>query len=321
MSHGHHTRAQGPVSPVAYPAGQQPIEGNDSGSTASFRSATPLPDLEQEPNDPPEPSDSDLELDLDMANAGVPKDLYKPPKFSGDKAETAKARTFLDHLDEYFSLFPYFALNEEDATGWMHRRAAMRLNCFPAGSHAGIWYESALRTQAFEDYPSFQDAFLEHFGTAQSDLVSLQTQWNNARQRPNDTVTQYYIHFSKLMSQLISLGHNVSEEEALGRFQYGLGAHIRDKAIEFRLGRDDMTLHLLYNHAHVLEQSHQRRNNPQFNRKQPTGKVDTPTLNASQVPKGQYCFYCKKTNHSWEECPKIAAKKANGTWKEKQKKY
>lgn len=225
MSHGHATRSHGPVSPLAqYDRRDQ---GNVSDSDDSFRSATPVPPRAH-PENPEDPnSDSDPEIDMDMAQPHLPKELCKTPQFRGDKSETGKAQTFLDHLDEYFGLYPGFSL--DNVNGWRNRRACMRLNCFPPGSHAGIWYESALRSNLFDTYDTFRNAFKEHFGSSQSDLVAMQTQWNNVRQRPGDTVTTYYMHFSKIMSQLISLGHDVSKSEAMGRFQYGFLATLRDK--------------------------------------------------------------------------------------------
>ena len=72
-----------------------------------------------------------------MAQVNIPKDVFKLPQFRGDKpGDSARARTFVKLLDEYFGLMSYFSEDQDDS--WLRRRAAMRLNCFPPGSHAGI---------------------------------------------------------------------------------------------------------------------------------------------------------------------------------------
>lgn len=125
----------------------------------------------------------------------------------------------------------------------------MRLNCFPPSSHDRIWHDSALRSELFGTYNNFRDAFKEQFGSAQSDLVAMEMQWNNVRQRPGDTVTTYYMHFSKPMSQLVS-GHGVSKDEAIGRFQHSIHATLREEVLKHPLDKPDMDLFIYYITVH-----------------------------------------------------------------------
>ena len=100
--------------------------------------------------------------------AHMPKDVFKLPQFRGDKiGESARVQTFVKLVDEYFSTMPLFN-KKEDADNWNTKRVAIRLHCFPSGSHAGIWYESCLETTSFDSYETFKLAFLKHFGTTKS---------------------------------------------------------------------------------------------------------------------------------------------------------
>jgi hypothetical protein len=39
--------------------------------------------------------------------------------------------------------------------------------------------------------------------------------------------------------------------------------------------------------------------------------------NANSNTKPPYCGYCRTSKHSWNTCPIIAKKKADGTWKDR----
>ena len=65
------------------------------------------------------------------------KDVFKP-QFRGDKiGDSARAQTFVNLLDEYFSIVPFLD-EQEDEDAWNGKRVAIRMTCFPSGSHAGI---------------------------------------------------------------------------------------------------------------------------------------------------------------------------------------
>ena len=185
--------------------------------------------------------------------AHMPMDVFKLPHFRGDKiGDSARTQTFVKLLDEYFSIMPFFYEEDEDVDSWNRKRVAIRLNCFPSGSHAGIWYESCLETNSFDSYEIFKLAFLKHFGTTKSDLVSTQLTWNNLHQRPSESVSSFYMHFCKVMNQLHALGHDVSDLEAMGRFQTGVLQSLREKVTEHRLDNDKMDLNLLYAYHNTL---------------------------------------------------------------------
>lgn len=257
-----------------------------------------------------------------MANQApvLPKDAIKVPQFRGDNAgESGRALHFLRNLTIYFDLFPAFALDE--ANGLRSRLAVIQLTCFPHGSLANAWFDASIQDGAFETYVAFEDAFKEQFVTTQSDLITLQSQWANVNQRSGDTVASFYKHFCKLRTLLQSVGHPISEQDAIVRFQRGLHAHIGRKLEERRLDKSDMSL----SEACVIAKVYERHS--QSNKHKPPAprnNTDTPNLNAinAGAHKGKssdrpWCFFCRSSTHNPEQCRKIAARKAAGTWKEK----
>lgn len=110
----------------------------------------------------------------------LPKYLFKVAQFRCDKADdSSRALTFLTHMDVYFEMFRGFALTEENANGLRNRTAAMRLNCFPNGSHAGVWFEQLFTTGTFTTYEVFVQKNYKHFVASQSGRIAIQTTWSN----------------------------------------------------------------------------------------------------------------------------------------------
>ena len=295
MYQGPTTRSQrlaAPTSPPAIPDIVVPSPAIDDDNGSEYRSPTPFDQFHA------------------MASPSLPKDLFKVAQFRGDKSnDSSRALTFLQHMNVYFSLFDCFKLSEPN--GLHLRLAAMRLNCFPHGSHAGIWFEQHYASDAFPDYATFESKFRDHFVATQSDLISMQTTWSNLKQRPGDTVESFFAHFCRIRSQLQALGHDVPEHDAILRFQKSVHAHIAEKLEERRLDNPNMDLNLLYNHARTFERHHRAsRPNPR------AAQNGVPKLNALNS-NSKWCFFCRKNNHSAADCRKIAARKQAGTWEER----
>lgn len=254
-----------------------------------------------------------------MADGGL-KHL-KPPEFSGKGAKDSReVQQFLYLIELFFGNFREFVLAEVDeddlpedhrpCEGLIHRFAVLALRCFPLGSHSAIWFQT--HSSSFVTWKQFTTAFAQHFGASASDLVAVQSQWTRAIQRPSDSVQHFYSHLLKLQSQLLALGHDVSEQEVILRFETGLLPHLRIKVSERRVDPVyTADIHALFAYASVVERNHKSQLQSQL-------KLRAFDERRGKKPAdSKWCFYCKSKNHNADDCRIIAKKKEAGTWKDK----
>ena len=202
----------------------------------------------------------------------------------------------------YFDCQPYF----NGLGSWQRRCACLGLSAFPPGSNASVWFEYVY--PSLTSYEDFVAAFKDRFVSSGVDVITLQERWQNARQRGTDTVCAFYTYLLKLQNQINSLG-TIDSAQLFSRLLYGLQPALLDK---------------IRPHVMIWDVSAKTPNNlkalaESFATK---SKSNAPALNAighrnsSNAKYSKRCWFCKSTDHIADACPKIAAKKAAGTWKD-----
>lgn len=238
----------------------------------------------------------------------LPKDAFRLPEFSGersgnDRIRPSHVRTFLRKLDKYLRVYTS-VLNTVDL------QLDVIGNCFPTQSAAARWYNS--HRSSFSTLEVFVERFKERFGGTSSDDRTCRNQLLSFRQRESDSVTQYYSSFCELIDDINALAfflhsdqttYKVDECMQVNKFVHGLCSSVRDNVERVHVRNPDMSLEELFQEAKLEEKLAKRK--PRQNTTPHIRGVDTK-------PK---CYFCKEP-HLARDCPKIAAKKAAGTWKE-----
>lgn len=228
-----------------------------------------------------------------------PKDAFVIPKFKGEPAELPHTSSVLSRFTLYFNCQPFFC----GPNSWQRRRATLALSAFPAGSAAAVWFEHKLNS--INSYDQFVDEFNNRFVSSGADLLTLQEKWQNARQRGVDTVSAFYTFLLKLQSQINSLGGNIDERQLFTRFMYGLQPALLEK---------------LRPHVMIWPAAQRTPNNLKSLAETFAIKSKpAPAINAfaARKNKSKFCYFCKSREHTGDTCPKIAARKAAGTWEDR----
>lgn len=238
-----------------------------------------------------------------------PKDAFSIPKFRGEPAELPHTASILNRFSLYFKCLPWF---NAGPLSWERRSAALALSAFPHGSAAAVWFEQVLPN--LHSYEEFVIEFRDRFVSTGVDLLTLQEKWQNAKQRGTDSVSSYYTFLLRLQSQINALGGNVDSNQLFLRMLYGLQPTLLDR---------------IKPHVMIWAPAQQTPNNLKalaetFSTKPRAPPTQGPSLNnttvGSKKPPGKkqkFCFFCKSREHSHDSCPKIAAKKAAGTWEDR----
>jgi hypothetical protein len=185
-------------------------------------------------------------------------------------------------------------------------------NCFPPKSRAARWFtthRSKLSTPRL-----FREAFIEYFGGTASDERDCRNRLLNFRQRDSNSVTEYYSALCELVDDIHALvdflhagdpAQQIGDSLLISKFVNGLSSSVYDGVERVHIRNPDFTLEDLYREALLEEKLSKCKHN---------GRPTPPALHAiDETPKR--CFFCKG-NHQPKDCPKIAAKKAKGIWKE-----
>jgi hypothetical protein len=187
------------------------------------------------------------------------------------------------------------------------------INCFPERSRAATWYNT--QRKRISTPAEFRQAFIEYFGGDASEDRTLRSRLLSFRQRDQDSVTDYYSAFCQLVDDIHALAeflHNgqdrflYDEYTQADMFVHGLKYPIREEVERLQIRTPDLTLDELFREA-VLEEKHVKRKRKE--------KQVPPSVN-SVDHKTKWCYFCKG-KHDPKDCPKIAAKKAKGTWADK----
>lgn len=290
------------------PAGVHNLPGTNTAAGAAPSVTQVAADASSGP--PPDGAALSTAVPPDMATGNI-NSLFKPPTFAGGKTrDSARAITFLKDIEVYFEVVDFYHPADADLA-WRRRSAGLRINCFPENSYARTWFAQVQSTLA--SYAAFEDAFRTHFISAGADLVSVQSQWSNAKQRSGDTVASYYQHLMVLENLLGQLGHTVSENEAITRFVDGLKDSLRIRLVEKRVENASLTRQALVNLAVTFETAQRVTRAPAA----AASAAAAPQLRALQGSSVRRYWFCKKVGHTADTCRKIAARKATGTWEDR----
>lgn len=170
-----------------------------------------------------------------------------------------------------------------------------------------MWFESLCST--FVDYEHFVSEFKGRFESCGADIVTLEERFLNARQRSTDTVSAFYTYLLKLQSQINSLGGNITQSQLFSRFLYGLQPTLLDKVRPHVMvwKPADKTV----NNLKSLAESFAVKPKPAG----PDLCLVDPRRKRSTFKSS--CWFCRSKEHVADDCPKIAARKAAGTWEER----
>lgn len=192
------------------------------------------------------------------------------------------------------------------------------LGCFPTFSAAAYWYEGDSGKEAFGSYTDFKVSFLAHFGASKADVLKYDHDFLHFKMHPSDSVSSYYTSYLQLLAEMKAVGKPVQSQWQITKFVDGLVPRLYIEVNRIFRRYPEFTLEDLMNEAEMEEKTFKPPTIPK-----PTGI--TPQLKGFQG-KGKYnnkpkqrfaCFWCKTNEHTHTSCPKIAAKRADGTWEDR----
>jgi hypothetical protein len=241
----------------------------------------------------------------------LPKDAFKLPTFKGnltgaDRVRPSDVLTFLNRLEKYMNVYRS-VISSDDA------RLDVIISCFPEKSRAATWYNT--QRKRLSTPAEFRQSFIDYFGGDASEDRTLRSRLLSFRQRDQDSVTDYYAAFCQLVDDIHALAEFLHSGQdsflyddytQADMFVHGLKYPVREEVERIQIRNPDFTLEDLFREA-VLEEKHAKRKRK--------AKPVPPTFNALDH-KTKWCYFCKG-KHDPKDCPKIAAKKAKGTWADK----
>jgi hypothetical protein len=156
--------------------------------------------------------------------------------------------------------------------------------------------------ESFASFDEFALAFAAQFGPTEADKQRYDSQLLRFRQADDETVVQYYTRFKNLCAELKAGGKPVQLHCQITTFINGLRDRIKREVSRIYTRDTSISLELLYTEAETEESLQQ----PAFKK---------PAFKKLQVNGRKKCIFRGDTIHDGTTCPKIAKKKANGTWK------
>lgn len=236
------------------------------------------------------------------ANLGL-----KLPVFKGEPDHTGRVSQYAvqDFLDRVQA---YFASNAGQYADDSLKLLSL-LNCFPYGTPSAVWWASIKSSCA--TLADFDLAFKKKYGFDKRDAHYVLEKFSNFRQRDNDNVVTYHTHFTSLVTEMTLLlePEDVpSEATQRARFINGLRAEVKSLVMRTVTRHPDLTLYDVMQEAIMEERQLPRRPRPV--------RPAVNAMNASASTPTR-CGFCGATEHVWDTCPRIAAKKRNGTWQDR----
>ena len=282
------------------------------------------PDEPEDPSDPEDPEDPEGDDDEgdDESNRSEgqrgrqprrrvhvpgPKNMLSLRTFEGNPDDSKKTERFLEVLNNFFDFYDF----ESDK----HKIAAM-YNCFPLDSPAAAWFSEAKKAGKFPDYKSFVSEFKIHFSLNSADRFTLFRSLRSFSQRNGDSVTVYWTRLTKIISQLSSMGCVISTEFKIICFVCGLVLPIYER-VQADLVKDYNNMKDDFDTVYGLALTYERT----FMKNRPSRDAAPPAPPPPPVPQlntiTATCGFCKQTGHDWNNCPRVASRKAAGTWVER----
>ena len=224
------------------------------------------------------------------------KEMFKLPTFDGEYKDLKDVKVFCQRVRHYMEI--------HGVTG---RKAVLCLYaCFRPNTPAGVWFAKVVNT--FDNLAEFETAFRARFKLSKAEVTRVTTELQDYRQLPTESVSAYYTKLTSMYDDLELLDITHNEQQRFAKFLSGLDPMVRTQCATAMEAIPDCTLEKLLSVAMNVEASmRDGRGRP--------GRPSGPALNAMQVQ--NRCNYCKQTGHVWDDCPKIAKKKENGTWVER----
>lgn len=238
------------------------------------------------------------------SNLGLKLPVFKgEPDRSGRVSQYA-VQDFLDRVDAYFA-----------SNAGQYASESMKLlsllNCFPYGSPSAVWWAS-LKGTCFT-LEEFRTAFRTKYGFDERDAHYLMEKFSNFKQRDTDNVVAYHTHFTQLVTEMTLLLKPEDVPSAAtqrARFINGLQSALKTLVLRTVTRHPNLSLYEVMQEAIMEERQLPRR-------PRPTPKINTmQTKPRRNRKRAGACGFCDSTDHDWDSCPIIAAKKRAGTWKE-----
>ena len=224
-----------------------------------------------------------------------PPDCLKLSTFQGTYEESATVPSFLRRTAAYMT---YHKLTEP-AT-----QLAALYSCFPMGTASALWFEKAVSTMT--NFADFRAQFVERFHLEIADRTKYLGKLETFHQRSGDSVISYYSGLTEMYDNLAQLDMIFHPDQVKMKFIAGLRPDLRAVVLT-----QESIYPLSQQTALTIAMNHER-NLPRVAR-------PIPTLNALGVDDegdadGPPCGYCKQTGHVFDDCPRVLAKNAAGTW-------
>jgi hypothetical protein len=171
---------------------------------------------------------------------------------------------------------------------------------------------------SFSTYAEFKVAFQQRFGHNASDVARYQQDFFHIRQARKESVGAYYTRYLQLLAEMKAIGKPVDTDDQVAKFIDGLFPALRTEISRIHRRSPTLTLDELVSDAEMEEKAlalHKPTHLPSIN------TVDgKPWKSRGGESQRQRCFFCRSTEHDGKDCPKIKAKKDNGTWEDRPRK-
>jgi hypothetical protein len=197
-------------------------------------------------------------------------------------------------------------------------------NCFPLGSTARAWFDDF--EDDLESYEQFESDFREAFIAGEESIVKLLQQWESCKQTQH-SVRDFYTYLLTLRMRIASLdaGEKPTDREFLRKFCGNIREPVRTIISKKRITEPNLTLTQLVKLAELEERAVKDTSaalrafgfGQWEKKKKGTQPEKGKKGNEQGGSKSKYCGYCRSNSHSWDECRKIAARKAAGNWEQR----
>jgi hypothetical protein len=227
-----------------------------------------------------------------FANQALPNNAIKLPTFRGESAddkdplpEPADVVSFIKRVDAFSHAYQHTYTTED-------LKLDALLSCFPPGSPAAKWYDSADGRSSFASYADFSTAFWSVYGPTDADKLRYEERFQNFRQLDTSTVRTYYSRFLHMLSNMEACGVPVQLHQARSKFVNGLRPVLKREVYRQRGRQPNMPLEDLLHEAVNEERVHK--------------PLPKPSLRGMNGQPQKKCFFCKEKGHDGKDCPKIA---------------
>ena len=186
------------------------------------------------------------------------------------------------------------------------KRVPALCQAFKEHSPAGVWF--AKHGPTFECWQQFEEAFVERFRASAAEGHHALMRLADFRQRPQDSVSKYASALTTLLNEIELTGaEEFSQTARLTHFLRGLRPELSAACDNARILTPDLTLGQLEAIAINTERADDLRRGSR--------NGDRVSLYHMQ-DKPRRCGFCRSTDHTWDDCPKIAKLKAAGKWRD-----